>query len=52
MGISNLFLDGYTIPKKLPKEEMYKLITKMSQGDLNARQKLIEHNIRLVIHQV
>ena len=52
MGISNLFLDGYTIPKKLPKEEMYKLITKMSQGDLNARQTLIEHNIRLVIHQV
>lgn len=52
MGISNLFLDGYTIPKKLPKEEMYKLIAKMSQGDLNARQKLIEHNIRLVIHQV
>ena len=52
MGISNLFLDGYTIPKKLPKEEMYKLITKMSQVDLNARQTLIEHNIRLVIHQV
>ena len=52
MGICNLFLDDYTIPKKIPKEEMYDLITKMNQGDMDARQTLIEHNIRLVIYQV
>ena len=52
MGKNVLFLEDYTIPKKLPKEEMYDLITKMNQGDMDARQKLIEHNIRLVIYQV
>ena len=52
MGNVNLFLEGYKIPKKLPKEEMQDLLTKMSQGDTDARKKLIEHNLRLVIHQV
>ena len=52
MGYSNLFQEGYTIPKKLPKEEVYDLLAKTSQGDIDARKKLIEHNIRLVIYQV
>ncbi len=35
---------------KLKKEEVEELILKKEQGDMKARNKLIEHNIRLVIH--
>ena len=52
MGYNDMFIEGYKIPKKLPKEEMYDLLSKVSQGDTDARQKLIEHNIRLVIYEV
>ena len=52
MGYNDIFIEGYKIPKKLPKEEMYYLLDKVSQGDTDARQKLIEHNIRLVIYEV
>ena len=52
MGYNDIFIEGYKIPKKLPKEEMYDLLSKVSQGDTDARQKLIEHNIRLVIYEV
>lgn len=52
MGYNDIFLEGYKIPKKLPKEEMYDLLSKVSHGDSDARQKLIEHNIRLVIYEV
>lgn len=52
MGYNDIFIEGYKIPKKLPKEEMYDLLSKVSQGDRDARQKLIEHNIRLVIYEV
>lgn len=52
MGYNDIFIEGYKLPKKLPKEEMYDLLAKVSQGDTDARQKLIEHNIRLVIYEV
>ena len=52
MGYNDIFIEGYKLPKKLPKEEMYDLLAKVSQGDTDARQKLIEHNIRLVIFEV
>lgn len=52
MGYNDIFIEGYKIPKKLPKEEMYDLLSKVSQGDTDARKKLIEHNIRLVIFEV
>ena len=52
MGYNDIFIEGYKIPKKLPKEEMYDLLAKVSQGDTDARKKLIEHNIRLVIYEV
>lgn len=52
MGNGEWFMDGYNIPKRLPKDELYDLLTKKSQGDMDARKKLIEHNIRLVIYQV
>lgn len=52
MGYNDIFIEGYKIPKRLPKEEVYDLLAKVSQGDTDARQKLIEHNIRLVIYEV
>ena len=52
MGYNDIFIEGYKIPKKLPKEEVYDLLAKVSQGDTDARQKLIEYNIRLVIYEV
>ena len=39
-------------PEQLPKEEEEKLIKKMHTGDKEARNKLIEHNLRLVAHIV
>lgn len=38
--------------KPLTKEDEEELVKKMSQGDEDARQKLIEHNMRLVAHIV
>ena len=39
-------------PEQLPKEEEDKLIKQMMNGDKEARNKLIEHNLRLVAHIV
>lgn len=39
-------------PEPLPKEEEEKYIDLMSKGDKHARNKLIEHNLRLVAHIV
>ena len=39
-------------PEQLPKEEEEQLIKKMHEGDKEARNKLIEHNLRLVAHIV
>lgn len=39
-------------PEQLSKEEEEKLIKLMKQGDKEARNKLIEHNLRLVAHIV
>ena len=39
-------------PEQLPKEEEDILIKKMKNGDKDARNKLIEHNLRLVAHIV
>ena len=50
-----LFLLGYlsrgnAFPKPLEREEEAKLIEHMAQGDQQAREKLIEHNLRLCAH--
>lgn len=37
-------------PKPLSKKEEEKLIDLMTKGDLNAKNKLVEHNLRLVAH--
>ena len=50
-----LFLLGYlsrgsAFPKPLEREEEAQLIERMAQGDRQAREKLIEHNLRLCAH--
>ena len=50
-----LFFLGYItgkseFPKQLPREEEEDLITRMFDGDEEARQSLITHNLRLVSH--
>ena len=50
-----LFLLGYlskenAFPKPLGREEEARLIEKMAAGDPAAREKLIEHNLRLCAH--
>ena len=41
-----------TFPDPLKKEEEEKLIKQMLNKDKNARNKLVEHNLRLVAHIV
>ncbi|MGI6324424.1 MAG: RNA polymerase sporulation sigma factor SigK [Bacilli bacterium] len=51
----SLFTASYSntlFPEPLSKEEEKELITKMRMGDKEARNKLIEHNLRLVAHIV
>ncbi len=50
-----LFLLGYltrgnAFPKPLAREEEAEMIRRMSEGDREAREKLIEHNLRLAAH--
>ncbi len=44
--------DTHSFPPPLSKEEEYKLFVKAHKGDAAARNKLIEHNLRLVAHIV
>ncbi len=52
----NLFLfvlhicHNETFPKPLSKDEEEKYLKKAASGDINARNKLVEHNLRLVAH--
>ncbi len=41
---------GGTFPKPLSAKQEREYLSRMSQGDEEARQKLIEHNLRLVAH--
>lgn len=52
MHTYDLFLGGYNLPKPLSKQEVYELLEKIKQGDEQAKTKLVEHNIRLVVYQV
>lgn len=47
----NLF-SGKNLPKTLTKEEFCFYLEKMHQGDMQAREKLIIHNIRLVMYRI
>ena len=48
---NELFFIGSTdiLPEPLSKEEEYKYVEEFQNGDINARNKLIEHNLRLVV---
>lgn len=52
MNTDELFIDGYKLPKPLSKQKVYELLEKIKQGDKQAREKLVEHNIRLVLYEV
>ena len=39
-----------TFPRALSKEEEVRYLELMAEGDTDARDKLIEHNLRLVAH--
>lgn len=45
-------LNGTSFPPPLKKEEEEALFSKMKEGDASAREKLIEHNLRLVAHMI
>ena len=52
---NTFFLGSYSneiFPEPLSNDEEYEYIKLMKQGDTNARNKLIEHNLRLVAHIV
>ena len=40
------------LPKPLPKEELYSLIKLKNEGSKEAKDKLVEHNIRLVLYVI
>lgn len=44
--------DTHSFPPPLSKEEEYSLFVRSEKGDIAARNKLIEHNLRLVAHIV
>lgn len=46
------YVKNHAFPQPLPPEEEAKYIREMQSGDENARNKLIEHNLRLVAHIV
>ena len=50
MKYDDLFVCKF--PKSLSKEEIFTLYDRMKQGDMEAREKLINHNIRLVAYCV
>lgn len=52
MNIDELFIDGYKLPKPLSKQEFNELFEKMKQGNELAKEKLLKHNIRLVLYEV
>lgn len=45
-------LNSSSFPPALEKKEEEELFLKMKNGDENARQRLIEHNLRLVAHMI
>ncbi len=52
MVYEELFIESNKLPKPLSKSELYSYLKQYKQGDLSAREKVIIHNIRLVLNQV
>lgn len=52
MNTDELFMDISKLPKPLSKQEISELFEKIKNGDQQAREKIVLHNIRLVLKQV
>ncbi len=52
MNNKEWFIDINEVPKPLPKKVINELIEELNNGSKEAREKLIIHNIRLVLHEV
>lgn len=52
MNTNELFIDGYKLPKPLITDELITLFSQTKNGSKEARDKLIIHNIRLVLYEV
>ena len=50
--MEEIFINSYNLPKQLNEDEVLELINKINVGDINAKNKFIEHNIRLVLKRV
>jgi len=51
MEYNDIFIES-KLPKPLNKEELYECIIQAREGNLEARNKVVIHNIKLVINQV
>lgn len=52
MNTDSIFIEEYNLPKPLPKQKFYELWDKVKQGDEQAREIIILHNIRLVLNEI
>lgn len=52
MNTNELFIEASNLPKPLSKSQLYELLDKVKQGDINAIDTITKHNIRLVLYQV
>lgn len=52
MHKSKFFDDGRRVPEALPKEELEKLFEEAKNGSQEAKNKLVTHNIHLVLYIV
>ena len=52
MNNNEIFLGTNNLPEPLSKELTIKLLEKVKLGDKNARDELLIHNIKLVLHQI
>lgn len=50
--VGKLSVSVEELPKQLSKEELYQLLEEVRCGDIEAREKVIVHNMRLVIYRV
>ena len=52
MEQDKIFIDIDNLPKKLSSSEIQELFIKMKNGDIQAKEKLATHNIRIVLYEV
>ncbi len=52
MNTDELFIDGNKLPKPLSEDELHSLIQHSKDGSKEARDKIIIHNIKLVLYEV